>query len=70
MQESRSIIALRAGSDNAANVVPNLSTTIWLWNIWLMSSVNFAILDFHSLISGTITPTRDRSVNALTEQDG
>jgi hypothetical protein len=28
-RESRSTIARRVGSDKAANVVPNLSTTIW-----------------------------------------
>jgi len=28
-----------------------LSTTIWLCIVWSMSSVNFAILDFCSLIS-------------------
>ena len=49
--ESRSIIARRVGSDKAANVVPRLSTTLWLYIVGSMSSVNFAILDFCSLIS-------------------
>src|SRR5580658_6918618 len=34
-RESRSTIARRVGSDKAANVVPNLSTTIWLWIVRL-----------------------------------
>src|ERR1700735_4133045 len=48
--ESRSIMALRVGSDNAANVVPSLSTTIWLW-IAVKCQLICCERDFHSLVS-------------------
>src|SRR5215472_9875530 len=49
--ESRSIIARRVGSAKAANVISNLSTTVWLYIVGRMSSEILAIPDFCSLIS-------------------
>src|ERR1700754_3780417 len=49
--ESRSIIARRVGSDKAANVVFKLSTTIWLWIVGQLSSVDFFL---YARLSGLI----------------
>ena len=61
--ESRSIIARRVGSDKAANVVPNLSTTIWYIRQCAVSEL-FAIPDFCSptcpLISDLWNPDTSR----------